>query len=158
MDAMIERFNLTIRTHTSLPVEQQCLDVMIRVTEATFERFALKKPLVHIVVLNDPQIHSMNLQWRGIDHSTDVLSFAAHEGSELVTAGQRDFLGDIAISIDRASQQAQQFGHSLQRELAFLTVHGLLHLLGYDHINDEEQKEMFSLQEEILSAVGLVRT
>ena len=91
-----------------------------------------------------------------MDRPTDVLSFPSNEGDAL-SAVPDGFLGDIAISIDRAKAQAEEYGHSFERELSFLTVHGCLHILGYDHMNDEERQEMFALQDKILNDMGITR-
>ena len=97
----------------------------------------------------------MNLETRGVDRPTDVLSFPVFD--EDFGVGYA-VLGDIVISYDTAKRQAEQYGHSLERELAFLTVHSVLHLLGYDHeTSPEDEKEMFSRQEAILVSMGLKR-
>lgn len=105
---------------------------------------------VALLVTDDAGIHRMNREFRGIDRATDVLSFPA---------GEEDggFLGDIAISLERARAQAAEYGHSLARELSFLAVHGTLHLLGYDHIEEGERAEMFGIQEKILDKMGMKR-
>lgn len=110
---------------------------------------------VNITVTDEKRIHELNLQFRNVDRPTDVLSFPAWDGSQFdVTDG---FLGDIAICMQVAMKQANQYGHSLERELAFLTVHGMLHIMGYDHITPTQEKEMFDMQEEILKEMGLER-
>lgn len=101
---------------------------------------------VSILICDEEEIHRLNLEFREIDRPTDVLSFPLFEEGEL---------GDIVISLPRALQQAEEYGHSTERELAFLTAHSVLHLLGYDHENGET--EMFEKQEEILGKMGLVR-
>lgn len=105
---------------------------------------------VALLVTDDAGIHRMNREFRGIDRATDVLSFPA---------GEEDggFLGDIAISLERARAQAAEYGHPLARELSFLAVHGTLHLLGYDHIGEGERAEMFGIQEKILDKMGMKR-
>ena len=104
---------------------------------------------ITISVVDDEEIHRMNREYRGVDRPTDVLSFPAAEGDA--------FLGDIAISLPRAEMQAEEYGHSLLRELTFLTVHGTLHLLGYDHIMDEDRARMFARQDEILEKMRITR-
>ncbi|MFT8392226.1 MAG: rRNA maturation RNase YbeY [Sporolactobacillus sp.] len=113
-------------------------------------------------VTND-RIQEINRDYRHIDRPTDVISFALEElGEEEVAivaeAGAPRVLGDIIVSIDKAKEQAENYGHSLDRELGFLVVHGLLHLLGYDHMTEADEKKMFRLQEEILSSYGLSRS
>lgn len=104
-------------------------------------------------------IRAINAEYRGIDAPTDVLSFPLtdYEGVEFPVADEpKSSLGDIVISLERASEQAEEFGHSFEREVAFLTVHSMLHLLGYDHVNsDEEDAEMRRRQREILETMGL---
>ena len=104
-------------------------------------------------------IRAINAEYRGIDVPTDVLSFPLtdYEGVDFPVADEPESsLGDIVISLERASEQADEFGHSFEREVAFLTVHSMLHLLGYDHVNsDEEDAEMRRRQREILESMGL---
>ena len=104
-------------------------------------------------------IRAINAEYRGIDAPTDVLSFPLtdYEGVDFPVADEPcSSLGDIVISLERANEQAEQFGHSFEREVAFLTVHSMLHLLGYDHVNsDEEDAEMRRRQREILESMGL---
>ena len=111
---------------------------------------------ITILVVDDQAIHTMNREYRGIDRPTDVLSFPAAEG-EAVLAIPDGFLGDIAISLPRAEAQAEEYGHSLLRELSFLAVHGFYHLLGYDHMTKEEEEVMFSKQEEVLHECNIER-
>ena len=104
-------------------------------------------------------IRAINAEYRGIDAPTDVLSFPLtdYEGVDFPVADEPESsLGDIVISLERASEQAEEFGHSFDREVAFLTVHSMLHLLGYDHVNSEEEDaEMRRRQREILESMGL---
>ena len=111
---------------------------------------------ISVLVTDDNGIWAMNRDYRNVDRPTDVLSFPSSEGEELSSVPD-DFLGDIAISIDRAKAQAEEYGHSFERELSFLTVHGCLHILGYDHMTDEERQEMFALQDKILNDMGITR-
>ena len=121
---------------------------------------------VCVTICDNQQIREINLEQREIDSATDVLSFPIldydEDGRVIVTEYDMDdgyvMLGDIVISKERAMEQAEEFGHSLRREIAFLTVHSMLHLLGYDHVNSEdEEKVMFGKQEEILSLLGITR-
>lgn len=108
-----------------------------------------------VLLTDNPTIAELNLTWRGRSGPTDVLSFAQREGE---AADPDDLmLGDIVISIDRALAQAEEYGHSAEREVAFLAVHGLLHLLGYDHEQPEDEAVMMGTTETILAAVGLER-
>lgn len=119
---------------------------------------------VSITVVSNEKIKEINRDYRDKDKVTDVISFAIEDDEqelfkEFDLEGvkiPRD-LGDIFISYDKAVEQAEEFGHSVERELGFLMVHGFLHLNGYDHMTDEDEKKMFSLQEEILKEYGLKR-
>ena len=116
-------------------------------------------PIVSVSFVDNKYIHKINKKYRDIDRPTDVISFAFvdAEGNydKILSSQGIVVLGDIYISIDKAKEQAEEYGHSLHRELCFLFVHGLLHLLGYDHMKEEDEKVMFKLQDEILSAKGI---
>jgi probable rRNA maturation factor len=114
---------------------------------------------VSVVLADDEYIHQLNRQYRGKDCPTDVLSFALNEGEEpeVIDGPKEVLLGDIIISLETATRQAEEYGHSLERELSYLTVHGILHLLGYDHMTENEKKEMRQEEEHILSFLGITR-
>ena len=107
-------------------------------------------------MVDDETIHGINKDYRNVDRPTDVISFPSEEGEEII-APPDGFLGDLVISYPRAVAQAEEYGHSVRRELSFLAVHGTLHLLGYDHMTDEDSKNMFALQDEILDYIGVER-
>lgn len=129
------------------------------VLEEAASREGVDAAEVSVVLVDDERIHELNRDYRGVDRPTDVLSFAMREGEgePVQTEEGRELLGDIVISVETAERQANQYGHSLRRELAFLAVHGFLHLLGYDHQSPEQERVMFGKQEEVLSALGLMR-
>ena len=108
-----------------------------------------------IIIVDNEKIHEINREYRGIDRPTDVISFALEENENYET--KERLLGDIFISIDKVYEQAHEYGHSVKRELFFLVTHGFLHLLGYDHMKEEDEKVMFPLQEEILDNYGVKR-
>ncbi|MFC0474398.1 rRNA maturation RNase YbeY [Robertmurraya beringensis] len=114
-----------------------------------------------VTFVDNNRIQDINREYRGKDKPTDVISFALEELGEgeiqISGANMPRVLGDIIISIDKAREQATDYGHSVERELGFLAVHGFLHLLGYDHETEEEEKEMFDLQRSILDEYGLER-
>ena len=110
----------------------------------------------NVIFVDSDRIHEINRDYRGIDRITDVISFALEDNEEIEFDHYR-VLGDIYISIDKVREQAKEYGHSEKRELAFLTVHGFLHLLGYDHMKPEDEKVMFARQEEILDGFGIKR-
>ena len=117
---------------------------------------------VSITLTDDTTIHKLNKEYRGIDRPTDVLSFAFLESDEPEiinndTDEAVDSLGDIIISVERAESQAVDYGHSLRREIVFLTVHGMLHLLGYDHMEEADRLEMEKEQEYIMFRLGIGR-
>lgn len=116
----------------------------------------LSNVIFNIIIVDNETIHSINKEYRGVDRPTDVISFALEDDTSFIKTETR-ILGDIYISIDKAREQAENYGHSLKREMSFLTVHGLLHLLGYDHMTEDEEKEMFELQELILDGYGIKR-
>ena len=120
-----------------------------KVLNQVFSRIEEEKA-INIIMINNKQMHEMNLQYRSIDKPTDVLSFPYEEAF-------MDVLGDIFINLDYMKQQAFEYGHSEAREIAFLAVHGYLHVKGYDHHTIEEEKEMFEKQESILKQAGLER-
>ena len=111
--------------------------------------------IFNVIIVDNDYIHRLNKEYRGIDRETDVISFAL-EDDKTFNLDIR-VLGDIYISIDKAKSQSIEYNHSLQRELCFLAVHGMLHLLGYDHMKKEEEEVMFKLQEEILDEMGIKR-
>lgn len=110
---------------------------------------------VSVLLTDNPSIAELNETWRGRSGPTDVLSFAQREGE--AADSDDPVLGDIVVSIDRALEQAEEYGHSAEREVGFLTVHGLLHLLGYDHEAPDDEAVMMATTEKILGAVGLER-
>ena len=107
-----------------------------------------------VTFVDNERIRELNREFRNIDRATDVLSFPADEP---VVKGKGRFLGDIALSLERAKTQSEEYGHSFRREVAFLTAHSVLHLLGFDHIVPEEEKEMFAKQEKVLNDMGITR-
>ena len=112
---------------------------------------------VSCVLVDDERIHEINREYRHIDRSTDVISFAMEDNDQFYVEGMPRTLGDIFISVDHAKKQAEEYGHSLRREMCFLFTHGILQLLGYDHMTDEQEKEMFGLQDQILGALSIER-
>ncbi|MDO4567611.1 MAG: rRNA maturation RNase YbeY [Clostridia bacterium] len=123
--------------------------------EAALDRHAAVGQ-VSVLFMDDGGIRRLNCEYRGKDTPTDVLSFPAAEGGDLPSLPDA-FLGDIAISYDRVLAQAEEYGHSIERETAFLAVHGCLHLLGYDHMTAQDESRMFGVQREILDKLGVLR-
>ena len=108
-----------------------------------------------IVLTDDSAIWELNRQYRGVDRPTDVLSFSQREGED--PGMIPEVLGDVVISLDRVHEQAREYGHSFERELGFLVVHGILHLLGWDHEMPDDEARMMAKTEEILEGIGLIR-
>ncbi len=111
----------------------------------------------NVIFVDSKTIRELNKNYRNIDRETDVISFALEDGEENINFEFGRLLGDIYICTSKMKEQAKEYGHSEKREMGFLTIHGLLHLLGYDHMNKEEEKIMFDKQKEILDAYGLKR-
>lgn len=120
------------------------------------KKLELEKCEFNIIIIDNQQIHEINKQYRNIDRETDVISFAMEDNMDIQYVDFR-LLGDIYISIDKCYSQAKEYGHSNIRELCFLATHGILHLLGYDHMQEDEEKEMFKLQEELLESYDIKR-
>lgn len=114
---------------------------------------------VSVTLVDNERIRGMNAEFRGIDRETDVLSFPLgdEEGFEVDPDADAILLGDIVISLEKAQSQAEEYGHSFGREVAFLITHSLFHLLGYDHMTEDEEKEMFAKQEKVLQRLGITR-
>lgn len=116
---------------------------------------------ISLSFVSNEEIRHINKQFRGIDRETDVLSFPQltfEEGEEAEKNENGEIiLGDIIISVEKAKAQAEEYGHSLKREIAFLTAHSMLHLMGYDHMTEEEEKDMFKRQRDILDNLGISR-
>ena len=134
-------------------------NIVRRAVEITGPLYDVENSEVSVTLTCDEYIHKLNLEYRGLDRPTDVLSFAFvdSEEPEIEAGPETEVLGDIIISLERAWVQAQEYGHSMERELSFLTVHGMLHLLGYDHMEEEERMEMEEEQRYIMGKLGISR-
>ena len=117
-------------------------------------KLSLKDAYFNVIIVNNDNIHKINKEYRNIDRQTDVITFALEDDKQIDVPGLR-VLGDIYISYDKVISQAKEYGHSIKRELCFLGVHGLLHLLGYDHMIKEDEEKMFGLQKELLDSYGI---
>lgn len=166
------------------PREERWMELLEKLLRIAGEMEDIEDGIVTLTLTDDDGIRAINKQFRGLDKATDVLSFSMIEvigdeppvlyNDEYEVIGEEgegqaeddeddydpfaDLLGDIVISVPRAEEQAAEYGHSVERELGFLFVHGFLHLLGYDHEGSEEgEKVMFAKQEEVLAKAGLAR-
>lgn len=146
---------------SELPNEEKLIkEVVSRVLE---EERVLPEVDVYITLTNNEEIHKINKEYRDVDRPTDVLSFPMYERDEI--AGLKNdtddeiekILGDIIVSIEKVREQAEEYGHSFERELAYLVTHGMLHLLGYDHMIEEEKTVMRKREEEILETLNITR-
>lgn len=158
--------DLTVYDETAGRVSADQLALVKDVLQFAAKRLVLKDSTeMSVTMMTNPAIKKLNKQYRGVDRATDVLSFAAEEsGDETpiimdpeLAAELPTNLGDLFVSIDKVEEQAKFLGHSVDRELGFLVVHGFLHLNGYDHEQPADEKKMFGLQREILDAYGLKR-
>lgn len=131
-------------------------DYLNEVVKTTLEHENAIDAILSIIFVDEKEIQTLNREYRGIDRVTDVISFA-FEDTENILPEKVRVLGDIYICIPKMIEQARTYEHSEKRELSFLTVHGLLHLLGYDHMKKEDEEIMFPLQEEILSCIGILK-
>ncbi len=131
-------------------------DVLNNYVKYVVKKLKLKKCEFNIILVDNKRIHEINKQYRNIDRETDVISFAMEDEMDVKYTDFR-LLGDIYISVDKCYNQALEYNHSRIREMCFLATHGILHLLGYDHMNEEDEKEMFNLQEELLNGYNIKR-
>lgn len=118
------------------------------------DKLELKNVMFNVIMVDNDSIHKINKEYRNIDRPTDVITFAL-EDNKLIDIPNVRVLGDIYISYDKVISQALEYNHSKEREICFLGVHGLLHLLGYDHMNKEDEEKMFNLQKELLNSYGI---
>ncbi len=133
------------------------LETVEKVLYSAIEKEKLENVSFNLIIVDNDYIHELNKTYRNIDRETDVITFALEDESTIIIPNEERILGDIYISIDKAKAQAEEYGHSLLRELSFLAVHGFYHLLGYDHQTPEEEKVMFQKQEEVLDSYGIRR-
>ena len=132
------------------------LDSLRSIVDYTLKKEQVENGVINIIIVDNDKIHQINRDYRKVDRPTDVISFALEDDDTFIKLDER-ILGDIYISIDQVYKQALEYGHSNKREMSFLTVHGTLHLLGYDHQNKDEEKIMFDKQDEILNELDITR-
>lgn len=144
---------INITNSTNETIDEKLL---YKVANYALEYEKVSNAVLNIIIVDNEYIHKINREYRGVDRETDVISFALEDDDTFVKLPIR-VLGDIYISIDRVKSQALEYGHSETREISFLTVHGILHLLGYDHMNEEDEKIMFNKQDNILSDLKIER-
>ena len=152
---------------TKFKVDKDTRDLVRSAVKMSLEYMGFSaRAEVSVMFVDNAQIRELNRMHREIDRTTDVLSFPLFEYDDdgEILEEELDFnpngemlLGDIVISLERAAEQAREYGHSFEREIGFLTVHSMLHLFGFDHMTPEDEKEMFGYQDEILNQMGLLR-
>ena len=148
----MNHFEIFNETNEKIDVEEER-----KIIEFALKHEKIENVEFNVIFVDSNTIKSINKQYRNIDKVTDVISFALEDGEGNINFEFGRLLGDIYICVERMKEQAIEYGHSLLREQGFLTVHGLLHLLGYDHQTKEEEKIMFTKQELILDDYGLKR-
>ena len=141
-----------------LTVSMEDMGAVRRAVETVGRLYGAEEAEVSVTLTDDAHIHVLNREYRGVDRPTDVLSFALMESEEPeIIGGASEVLGDLVISLERVQAQAEEYGHSALRELSFLTVHGMLHLLGYDHMEEDERLEMETEQRHVMEELGIER-
>ena len=156
MDLVVD-MSLEIEGYDTLVNEEEMKKYIKEALESEFES---DRPVyLSILFTGNEEIQVINKQYRGKDQPTDVISFALNEGDEPNIEGEIpvNMLGDIIISVEKAIEQAGDYGHSVRREIAFLTVHGMLHLLGYDHIEEADRVEMRKEEDFVMEQLGISR-
>ena len=151
-DGLMNIYEIFNETEKDLTKE---MDKLYKLLDFTLKREKLENVEFDIIFVDSKMIHEINKTYRNVDRVTDVISFAL-EDNKTIELDHR-LLGDIYICVEKAEEQAKEYGHSFLRELSFLTIHGLLHLLGYDHMEPKEEKIMFKKQEDILNEFGIKR-
>ena len=137
-------------------IELEELNSLNGLIEYAIKEEKLGNIIFNVILVDEQKIHELNRQYRNIDRPTDVITFALEDNPDIVYEDFR-LLGDVYICVDKVFSQAKEYGHSVLRELSFLTIHGFLHLLGYDHIEKEAEVIMFKKQEDILNGYGIKR-
>lgn len=132
------------------------LEILNDYVKYVCKKLELDKCEFNIIIVDNERIHEINREYRDVDRETDVISFAMEDNMDIEYEDFR-LLGDIYISIDKCYSQAKEYGHSKVREICFLATHGILHLLGYDHMNEDDEEKMFSLQNELLDGYDIKR-
>ena len=147
--------------YLDIPEDEKYEELARRVISQCFrqEQLSAKMFYVNVILTTPEHIRKLNKQYRGFDKETDVLSFPMFEKEELINIDLRgqEVLGDIVISMERVKEQAEEYGHSKERELAYMLVHGFYHLMGEDHMEDEEKRRMRTKEEVVLKALKIER-
>ncbi|MDG0842569.1 rRNA maturation RNase YbeY [Staphylococcus equorum] len=151
-------FTIDFSDHTEIVTSEWLTQIEKLLTFAKEQEQIDNDAELSVTFVDKTEIQEINKMYRDKDKVTDVISFALEEDEpEIIGLDMPRVLGDIIICTDVAQEQADSYGHSFERELGFLALHGFLHLLGYDHIDEQDEKEMFGRQDQILNAYGLTR-
>lgn len=143
----LNKFNIYNLTEEEIKKEQK---IMKKYLKKCLKKEMVTNAIFNVILTDNQKLKELNTKYRNIEKETDVISFALEDEKDEKINSKKRVLGDIYISVEKAKSQSEEYGHSLTRELSFLAVHGLLHLLGYDHIEKEDEKIMFKKQELIL--------
>ncbi len=140
-------------------VTQEILDTMLKAAEICIdaENIDVDRSEISVTFVDMEEIHQLNLDYRGVDSPTDVLSFPQFDDLNDLPEDGEIALGDVVICKQKAEEQAEEFGHSFEREIMYLFVHSVLHLLGYDHMDEDEKKIMRRREEEVMTELGITR-
>lgn len=151
-------FTIDFSDHTEIVKSEWLTQIDKLLTFAKEQEQIASDAELSVTFVDKTEVQEINKMYRDKDKVTDVISFALEEDEpEIIGLDMPRVLGDIIICTDVAQEQADSYGHSFERELGFLALHGFLHLLGYDHIDEQDEKEMFGRQDQILNAYGLTR-
>ena len=140
-------------------VTQEILDTMLKAAEICIdaENIDVDRSEISVTFVDMEEIHQLNLDYRGVDSPTDVLSFPQFDDLNDLPEDGEIALGDVVICKQKAEEQAEEFGHSFEREIMYLFVHSVLHLLGYDHMEEEEKAEMRAKEESVMEQINVTR-
>jgi probable rRNA maturation factor len=153
-DILMDQIEIDIQAEVQL--DKAVKDLLRKTVSAVLNHEQITSPAsLSILLADNDRLQELNRDFAGLDEPTDVLSFPVGEVDEMLASELADYLGDIAISVEKAERQAEKEGHPLPAELQLLTVHGVLHLLGYDHLEPAEKEVMWAAQQEILNALGV---
>lgn len=151
--------NILLNNHQNkVSISEELMKLIkLSITESLKSEEIYENVEISLLLIDNEEIRELNKKHRGKDEATDVLSFPLYDDINDALDEDYLYLGDIVISCERAIEQASDFGHSVEREIGYLTVHSVLHLLGYDHMNEEDKKIMRKKEEEILEKIDLGR-
>ncbi len=156
---VIKRSKILVEFDCGIKIEnlEEVYNIISETADFILKEFKLENMYVEYLITDNQEIRQLNREFRNIDRETDVLSFPNFQGEISCGESKKECLGSIVLSYERALEQAKEYNHSEKRELAFLTTHSMLHLLGYDHIEKDEEEEMKALSYELLNKLNISR-